>query len=116
MKKTIRFSRNLEKKRDLGCQFLYRQNGVAVGFATVYFSFSSTIASKVGVLNDLFITPAARRQGIATELIEHCKSYAATKGAARLQWVTALDNMPAKQLYNSLPTGKSSWDFYTYNL
>lgn len=50
---------------ELGCLFLYRQNGTIVGFATVYFSFASTIASKVAVLNDLYTTPEARRKGVA---------------------------------------------------
>src|SRR5690554_7341186 len=37
-----------------GCQFVYREEGNVVGFATVYFSFTSTITSKVAVLNDLY--------------------------------------------------------------
>ena len=36
-----------------GCQFIYREAGNVVGFATVYFSFASTITAKVAVLNDL---------------------------------------------------------------
>ena len=34
----------------LGCQFLYRLDNLAVGFATVYFSFSSTAVSKVALV------------------------------------------------------------------
>ncbi len=98
-----------------GCLFLYRLNGDAVGFATVYFSYTSTITSKVAVLNDLYTAPEARRNGVAKKLIEHCKEYAVNKGAARLQWVTAPDNQPAQKLYESLPTGKSTWHFYTLN-
>lgn len=99
-----------------GCQFIYRDSGNVVGFATVYFSFTSTITAKVAVLNDLYTLPNCRGKGIGRQLIEHCRNYAAKNGAARLQWVTAPDNEQAKKLYESLNTGKSTWHFYTYNI
>lgn len=109
------FSRFGEQNPE-GCQFLYRQNGEVAGFATLYFSYTSAIPAKVGVLNDLFTVPSARGQGIGRQLIEHCRAYAAGHGAARLQWVTAPDNLPAQRLYESLDTGKSNWIFYTYKI
>jgi len=99
----------------LGCQFIFRESGKAVGFATVYFTFTSTIASKVAVLNDLYTCPDHRGKGIGKLLIEHCHRYAVQQGAARLQWVTAPDNEQAQKLYDSMNTGKSTWHFYTYN-
>ena len=98
----------------LGCQFLYRHNNMAVGFATVYFSFSSTAVAKVGVMNDLFTLPVARRKGVGKALINHCLDYALSHNAIRLQWTTALDNEVAQGLYDSLPTSKKPWLFYTY--
>ena len=98
----------------LGALFLYRQNGKVIGFATVYFSFSSTITAKVGIMNDLFTLEDYRGQGIGKALINHCLDYALNQGAARLQWVTALDNTQAQALYNSLDTHKKPWLFYTY--
>lgn len=98
-----------------GCQFIYREAGNIVGFATIYFSFTSTITAKVAVLNDLYTVPEYRGKGIGRQLIGHCRDYSARHGAARLQWVTAPDNEQAQKLYDSLNTGKSTWDFYTYN-
>ena len=89
----------------LGCQFLYRLDHVAVGFATV---------AKVGVMNDLFTLPVARRKGVGKALINHCLDYALSHNAIRLQWTTALDNEVAQGLYDSLPTSKKPWLFYTY--
>ena len=86
-----------------------------LGFASVYFSFSSTIAEKVAVLNDVYTVPESRGQGIAKQLIEHCHDYARANDAVRLQWLTAEDNQPAQKLYDSMDTGKSTWHFYTYN-
>lgn len=109
------FFSQFNQESDAGCLFVYRQDGNAVAFATVYFSYSSTIASKVAVLNDLYTVPEARNSGIGKQLIEHCRSFAGKKGAVRLQWVTAPNNKVAQGLYESLPTIKSSWQFYTYN-
>lgn len=98
-----------------GCQFIYKDEGNVVGFATVYFSFTSTIAAKIAVLNDLYTVPSCRGKGIGRQLIEHCRNYAKQNGAARLQWVTSTDNEQAQKLYDSMNTGKSTWHFYTYN-
>ena len=97
-----------------GCQFLYREDGNVIGFATVYFCFASTIPAKVAVLNDLYTLPGARGKGIGRQLIEHCRRYALTHGAARLEWATAPDNARAQRLYDSLEANKSTWYFYSY--
>mgnify|MGYP006116307201 CR=1 FL=1 len=98
-----------------GCQFICRDNGTVAGFATVYFTYTSSITAKVAVLNDLYTVSALRGKGIGRKLIEHCHKYASSSGAARLQWVTAPDNEQAKKLYDSMDTSKSTWNFYTYN-
>jgi ribosomal protein S18 acetylase RimI-like enzyme len=100
----------------LGCQFLFRHENKAVAFATVYFTFVTSIASKVAVLNDLYTEPEYRGRGIGKQLIEHCRSFAKTNGAARLQWVTMPDNEVAQGLYDSLDTRKSTWLIYTYGV
>lgn len=97
-----------------GCQFVFREEGKAIAFATVYFTFTSTIAAKVAVLNDLYVSPDFRRKGIAKKLIDHCRDYAKSKAAVRLQWVTAPENEQAQALYDSMNTNKSTWHFYTY--
>lgn len=97
-----------------GCQFLYGDEGKVVAFATVYFSFTSTITSKVAVLNDLFTLPSQRGKGVGRKLIEYCKEYALEHGAACLQWATSLDNIQAQKLYDSMNTKTTTWHFYTY--
>jgi len=99
-----------------GCLFLYRNNeGQAVAFATVYFTYVSSIPAKVGVMNDLFTIQSHRGKGIGRELLNHCLQFAISKGAERLQWLTAEDNEQAQKLYDSLDTKKSSWFIYTYS-
>ncbi len=98
-----------------GCQFIYRDNGIAVGFATVYFSYASSITSKVAVLNDLYTLSNIRGKGVGRKLVEHCRKYASENNASRLQWVTAPDNEVAQKLYDSMNASKSNWHFYAYN-
>ena len=98
-----------------GCQFIYRDNGVVIGFATVYFSYASSITAKVAVLNDLFTVSNLRGKGIGRKLVEHCHQFASENNASRLQWVTAPDNEVAQKLYDSMNTSKSNWHFYSYN-
>ncbi|MGW8247429.1 MAG: GNAT family N-acetyltransferase [Acidiferrobacterales bacterium] len=97
----------------LGRQFLLRHEGKAVAFATIYFSFTSSIPAKVAVLNDLYTVPEVRGRRFARRLIEHCRAFAKENGAVRLQWLTASDNYAAQKLYDSLDTSKSDWIFYT---
>lgn len=93
---------------------MFYQDDVAVAFATVYFTYTSTIATKVAMLNGLYTMPKYRGKGIGKKLIEHCRDYAINQGAALLQWVTAPDNLAAQKLYDSLEAKKSEWLFYSY--
>lgn len=96
-----------------GCLFLFRHEGKAIAFATVYFTFASSIAAKVCIMNDLYTIPEKRGQGIGRQLIAHCSEYAGKEGAARLQWMTAPDNTQAQELYDSTGASKSTWHLYT---
>jgi ribosomal protein S18 acetylase RimI-like enzyme len=87
---------------------------MAVAFATVYFTFVSSITDKVGVMNDLYTAPDYRGKEIGKRLINHCLEFALSKGAARLQWITAEDNVQAQRLYDLLCISKSSLIAYTY--
>lgn len=109
-----KFFSQFDDSSDKGCLFGYRKNEIFVAFATVYFSYASSIISKVAIMNDLYTSEEYRNQGIATELIKHCEKYAKNNGAARLQWLTASDNKRAQSIYEALGAKQSSWIFYTY--
>jgi ribosomal protein S18 acetylase RimI-like enzyme len=98
-----------------GCQFVFRGSEKILAFATVYFSYTSSIASKTAVLNDLFTLPEARRKGIGRTLIEHSWKYVSSKGAVRLHWATQVDNTVAQSLYRSLGAKESTWKIYVYS-
>ncbi len=100
---------------DKGCLFADRKDGQFVAFATVYFTYASSIISKVAIMNDLYTSKDYRQQGIATALIKHCEQYAKQQGTARLQWVTAASNKTAQSLYTALGAKQSSWEFFSYS-
>src|SRR3954464_2717612 len=64
----------------------------AVGFATVFWTWSTLSARRLGVMNDLFVAGPARGTGIAEALIEGCREQCRARGVPRLAWQTAKDN------------------------
>jgi GNAT superfamily N-acetyltransferase len=83
-----------------GLQLLARDDaGTAVGFATLYWSWQTLAAARVGVMNDLYVTPQARGLGVAEGLIAACVERCREHEAARLVWQTARDNQRAQAVY-----------------
>jgi len=83
--------------------------GPAIGFATVFWSWSTLAAARIGVMNDLFVAPDARGGGVADALIAACADRAREHGAARLTWSTALDNHRAQTVYDRVGGQRSQW-------
>lgn len=70
-----------------------------VGIAHAVFH-GSIWADQVCYLQDLFVDPAARGQGVAAALIEHLAGCARARGAARFFWLTHETNARARDLYD----------------
>jgi GNAT superfamily N-acetyltransferase len=84
-----------------GIQLLARDDGgQAVGFATIFWTWSTLSGSRIGVMNDLFVAESARGTGVAEELIAACAERARERGATSLDWTTAHDNHRAQRLYD----------------
>jgi GNAT superfamily N-acetyltransferase len=104
-----------DPKRD-GVQLLARSGGEAVGFATIYWSWATTIASRIGVMNDLFVAPSARGTGAAEQLILACVEECKDHGAAELTWQTAPDNERAQHVYDRIGAKRSQWVDYALSV
>lgn len=87
----------------------------AVGFVLHYFSFSSVSQAPVIILNDLFVAPETRQQGIASALVACSQALAKERGAARISLATAADNLQAQALYEKHGFIRDQ-HFYHYNL
>ena len=95
-----------------GVQFLARRDGEAVGFATVFWSWSTLSAARLGVMNDLFVAEAARGSGAAEALIHACADACRAHGATQLTWQTAKDNHRAQAVYDRVGGERSEWFDY----
>ena len=93
-----------------GMQLIARdESGRAIGFATIFWTWSTTRAARIGVMNDIFVAPGARGTGVADELIAACLERCRSHGAARLTWRTALDNHRAQAVYDRIGAQRSQW-------
>lgn len=97
-----------------GFQIIARDDtGTALGFATVYWSWSTLSAARIAVMNDLFVTADARGTGLAEALIEECRVRAGKRGAVSLGWQTAKDNLRAQTVYERVGGRRSEWVDYS---
>jgi ribosomal protein S18 acetylase RimI-like enzyme len=87
----------------------------AIGFTQLYPLFSSVSATRKYLLNDLYVVPEARRNGTARQLLNAAADFARANGAASMSLSTALDNVSAQRLYESLGWQRDS-EFCEYNL
>jgi len=97
-----------------GVQIIGRDDdsGEAVGFATIFWTWSTLNAGRIAVMNDLFVAPEARGSGVAYSLIGACREHARVRGAVWLGWQTAKDNERAQKVYERVGAERSEWIDY----
>ncbi len=84
-----------------------------VGFVQLFPSFSSLSAARTFILNDLFVSPNARRQGAGSLLLSAAADFARAAGAVRLTLSTEIANHAAQMLYEAEGWTRQS-DFHVY--
>ena len=87
--------------------------GEAQGFIQLYPIFNSLELQPAYLLNDLFVSPQARRQGVAEALMNAARAHAESTGACGLQLETAKTNLAGQALYEKLGYVRDQV-FYTY--
>jgi GNAT superfamily N-acetyltransferase len=104
----------LEDPEGHGLQLIARDGypGRAVGFATLYWTWSTLRAARIAVMNDLFVIEDARGTGVAEELVAACRTRCRERGMAWLEWRTATDNTRARRLYERIGAQRSEWIDY----
>ena len=77
-------------------------NGEVAGFAVWFINFS-TFSGRSGIyLEDLFVRPARRGNGIGKALLSHLAKECLANGWSRLQWSVLDWNTPSIEFYQSL--------------
>ena len=93
-----------------GALFIARTDGgEAAGFAAMDWKWSSLRGSRIGYLEDLFVSPDHRGGGYAEALIEACAERCRERGAPVLEWMTAPDNQRAQAVYKRVGATGSDW-------
>ncbi len=97
--------------------FVAKTDDLLVGFVQLYPSFSSVRMSPIWILNDLYVQPDRRGQGIGKRLMEEAGRHAAYTGYSVIELATENTNTHAQQLYEKLGYSKiTDWTYYALNL
>ena len=67
--------------------------------------------AKVGFLDDLYVTPSARGQGIVDQLFEQLNREAKLQRWPMVRWITADNNYRGRAVYDKLAE-KTQWNTY----
>lgn len=96
-----------------GIQFVTEKEGELVGFATLYFAWSTMKASPITIMNDLFLLEPFRGTAVEEDLFRQCQSYSKENGYAYMSWITAPDNHRAQQFFYKMGGARVDWVNYT---
>jgi ribosomal protein S18 acetylase RimI-like enzyme len=104
----------IAKPETAGVQLIARADdgGTAIGFATLFWTFSTVAAAAIGLMNDLYVDPQARSRGLGAALIEACEAECAARGLEFMEWETAPENTRAQSLYDRFGAERSEWIAY----
>ncbi len=95
--------------------FLARDGAEPVGFVQLYPSLSSVSMRPIWILNDLFVAPQARRDGVGRRLMDRAREFARASGALRIELTTERTNAVAQGLYHTAGYARDDV-FYKYIL
>lgn len=88
-------------------------DGAPVGFALFFHNYSTFLAQPGIYLEDLYVRPAARGQGVGKSLLRHLAQLAVTRNCGRVEWSVLDWNAPSIAFYQSLgATPMDEWTIY----
>ena len=96
--------------------FVATKGDKASGFVQLYSSFCSVDAIKIYIRYDLCVDADSRGSGLGERLMNKATEWARSNGAARLDLLTAHDNVAGQHLYEKLGYKKVNEGFYAYSL
>ena len=94
--------------------FLAWEGSTPVGFTQLFPSFSSVSMARTFVLNDLFVAPSHRRQGVGALLLDAAVAHGRALGAVRLSLTTNIANVTAQATYEARGWQRDQ-AFYAYH-
>ena len=94
--------------------FVAEMGGRIVGYAIFFETYSTYLAQPALYLEDIFVLPDVRRQGVGRELFCACAAEALRRGCGRLEWQALAWNDLADGFYRRLGAQPihEEWKFY----
>ena len=90
---------------------VYEENSKVIALAH-YRKMPSPLRGKyIGFLDDLYVDPKHRRNGIGKKLIKELNVISSRNNWNLMRWITRDDNTTAKSLYEKL-SKKTNWEVY----
>lgn len=86
-------------------------DGKVVGLAHIRPQPKPLLGKNAGFLDDLFVDPALRGQGVGRLLIEGIAAVARERNWVSVRWITAPDNATARKLYDDVAVA-TAWVTY----
>lgn len=77
-------------------------DGVPAGFAVYFFNYSTFLARPGLYLEDLFVNPGSRGNGLGRAMLLHLARHAASLGCGRMEWAVLDWNKPAIDFYKAI--------------
>lgn len=88
-------------------------DGVAVGFALYFYSFSTWLGQHGLYLEDLFVQPESRGLGAGKALLQELSKIAVREKLGRVEWSVLDWNRPAIDFYEAMGAeAKDGWTVY----
>jgi len=94
---------------------LARVDGEIAGFALFYHNFSTFIGRHGLYIEDLYVRPAFRGQGVGRTLLAHLARLAAARDCGRMEWSVLTWNQNAIEFYDKLGARRLD-EWYAYRL
>ena len=100
-----------DPKHAMECLLAKTPDGRVVGLAHVREFSRPSMGATGGFLDDLFVDPEFRGQGVVDELMRALRELAAERDWAVIRWITADDNYRARSVYDRVGR-KTHWVTY----
>jgi GNAT superfamily N-acetyltransferase len=93
------------------------KDGAIVAYAIFFPTYSTFRARPTLYLEDLFVHPRARRQGLATAMLARLRALAEERGCGRFEWMVLDWNENAMRLYDGIGGKRlDEWRLYRVDL
>jgi GNAT superfamily N-acetyltransferase len=73
-----------------------------VGFAVYFFNYSTWLGKNGMYLEDLYVSPEFRKEGVGSAILKHLAKIALAKNCGRFEWSVLDWNEPAIRFYESI--------------